>query len=216
VLDREDIYTAGPSPVPSERVVRFALEHAGHEVVDLGCGFGSYGARLQEAGRRVVGVDLDPAFVEETRSRGVEALVADVTSTPFDDRSFDSAILFEVLEHIPQPERVLREALRIVRRNVLVTVPNFDDLGQLRDYGLTYSHVAITDHVNFFTSEGLSDLARSAGGFADVVPSEPLEPFGLVRPRGPTWYALAVLRRIGLIRPAAFFRLYAVIRPAAE
>jgi SAM-dependent methyltransferase len=215
-LRRNEIYTAGPSDIPSERLVRFALEHAGREIVDLGCGFGGYAARLQEAGRRVVGVDLDPAFVEEARSRGVEATVADVTATPFADRTFDTAILFEVLEHIPQPERVLREALRIVRRNVLVTVPNFGDFEHLRDYGLTYAHVAITDHVNFFTPEGLRSLARSAGGVADVVPSEPLEPFGLVRPRGPAWYALAVLRRTGLIRPAAFFRLYGVIRPASE
>jgi SAM-dependent methyltransferase len=216
LLTRDEIYTAGPSDIPSERLVRFALEHAGGEVVDLGCGFGVYAARLQEAGRKVTGVDLDPSFVAEARSRGVEAVLADVTATPFADRSFDTALLFEVLEHIPGPERVLREALRIVRRNVLVTVPNFGDFEHLRDYGLTYSHVAVTDHVNFFTPEGLRSLAEAAGGVADVVPSEPLEPFGLVRPRGPAWWALAVLRRAGLIRPAAYFRLYAVIRPSPE
>jgi SAM-dependent methyltransferase len=214
VLDRDEIYTAGPSPVPSEPLVRFALEHAGDEVVDLGCGFGSYSARLQETRKRVIGVDMDPVFVEEARSRGVDAVVGDVRATPFDDRSFDTAILFEVLEHIPQPESVLREALRIVRRNVLVSVPNFGEFGHLRNYGLTYWHVAVTDHVNFFTPEGLRNVARSAGGAADVILSEPLEPFGLVRSRGPAWYALAVLRRVGLIRPAAFFRLYAVVRPA--
>lgn len=209
---REEIYHAGPTREPSERLVSFAREHAGESVVDLGCGYGGYARRLQEEGHRVVGVDLDTALLAEARAQGVEAIEADVQETPFPDGHFDTALLFEVLEHLPEPERALTEALRIARRNVLVTVPNVGEHDHLAAHGLAYWHLVVTDHVNFFTAEGLRALADRCGAVADVVPSEPLEPFALVRPRGPAWYGLVALRRLGLPRSVAYFRLYGVVR----
>jgi hypothetical protein len=140
---------------------------------------------------------------------------ADAAATPFEDDRFETAILFEVLEHIVHPERVLREALRIASENVLVTVPNVGEYEALKAYGLTYWHLVVTDHVNFFTADGLRELGRSCGARAEVSLSEPLEPFGLVVQRRASWYALAGLRRLGIVRPIAYQRLYAVFEKSA-
>lgn len=215
MLQREQLYWAGPALEPSERLVDFAVARAGRTIVDVGCGYGLYAERLRQARREVVGVDMDPRFVEEARSRGIEAVEADAAAMPFDDGQFESAILFEVLEHVPQPERVLAEALRVSSRNVLVTVPNLSEYESLKAYGLTYWHLAVTDHVNFFTVDGLRELGASCGARAEVTASEPLEAFALVPQRRLAWLTLVALRRLRLLRPVAFQRLYGVFEHAA-
>jgi SAM-dependent methyltransferase len=185
-------------------------------VVDLGCGFGAYARRIADAGRQVVGVELDPKAVARAREKGVDAREGDVTALPFEDASFDTAVLVEVLEHLADPLGALREALRVTRDNVLVTVPNVGEYERLARYGLTYWHLVTTDHVNFFTAEELRALAVDAGGMAKVERAEPLEACALVPERGPFWFALAALERVRLLRPVAHGRLYAEVRRGAR
>jgi SAM-dependent methyltransferase len=90
-------------------------------VLDLGCGTGhSY----RELSPRVsVGVDLDPAVLTGQER---ETVAADMRSLPFADGSFASVISVQSIEHVPDPESVLREVVRVLEpggRAVLVT-PN--------------------------------------------------------------------------------------------
>jgi SAM-dependent methyltransferase len=79
-------------------------------IVDLGCGVGHSFDRL--APRETVGVDRDPeALVGQAR----ETVAADMRELPFGDNSFDGAIAAHSLEHVPDPERVLSETVRVVR-----------------------------------------------------------------------------------------------------
>lgn len=55
------------------------------------------------------------------------AAFADATSLPADDRSFEAVTLLEVLEHIPDPESVIREAMRVASRCVVASVPSKPD-----------------------------------------------------------------------------------------
>jgi SAM-dependent methyltransferase len=43
---------------------------------------------------------------------------------PFDDDSFDTVVLADVLEHLNDPHRALDEAMRVGRRSVVVLLPN--------------------------------------------------------------------------------------------
>jgi SAM-dependent methyltransferase len=90
-------------------------------VLDLGCGIGhSY----RELSPRVsVGVDLDPdVLVGQDR----ETVRADMRRLPFPDRSFQSVISVQSIEHVPDPASVLSEVMRVLEpggRAVFVT-PN--------------------------------------------------------------------------------------------
>jgi SAM-dependent methyltransferase len=212
LLKRDEIYVEGlPADAPSSAVLHFVERHAGRRVLDIGCGYGAYALALAREGREVAGIELNSAYVAEARRRGLDVTQGDASATPFADDAFDTALLVEVLEHVQDAEPVLREALRVARE-VLVTVPNVGEYDSLGRYGLTYWHLVTTDHVRFFTADGLAELAARCGASATVARAEPLEPFGLVRERGPAWFVLAVLRRLGVIRPVAFARLYAVVR----
>lgn len=49
---------------------------------------------------------------------------ADATSIPIPDKSFDIACLNEILEHLPDPIAALKEASRLAKNKIIITVPN--------------------------------------------------------------------------------------------
>lgn len=213
---RDELYVIGlPAVEPSSHLVEFAATEAGHSIVDIGCGYGAYALKLRERGHRVAGLELDPAAVARAREHGLDVVHGDASATPFEDDAFDTALLFEVLEHVPDPGSVLREALRVSSRNVLVTVPNVGEYVRLAPYALTYWHLVTEDHVNFFTKADLERLGDESGADAAVRLAEPLEACGLVPERRFWWYVLAVAQRLRLLRPVAYGRLYAVFTKRA-
>jgi len=85
----------------------------GAKVCDLGCGleaaFLEYAADKIAAG---VGVDDQVKEVEGGRWKRVRA---DLRSPlPFADGEFDHVVMLAVLEHLTEPEKVLREAYRVI------------------------------------------------------------------------------------------------------
>jgi len=128
---------------------------------------------------------------------------------PFPDKSFDTVLLFEVVEHVPPIEAILKEAFRVARKNVLVTVPNAEDLELLKGNDVTYAHMLSSDHVHFFDPESLSKLLSGFSDNVQVERGDPIYPFWFLS-RSSGYYALRVLFRAGLIRPRFFSRLYAV------
>jgi ubiquinone/menaquinone biosynthesis C-methylase UbiE len=88
---------------------------AGEKIVDIG---GNKGHTFNGWNRDdVTTVDIDkydiPNFVQ-----------ADATALPFSDKTFNVACLNEVLEHMPDPVGALKEAKRVAKDRIVITVPN--------------------------------------------------------------------------------------------
>ena len=79
-------------------------------VLDLGCGIG-HSFRLL-APRETVGVDIDP---EALAGQDRETHVADMRALPFGEGAFDSVLSVQSIEHVPDPERVIAEARRVLK-----------------------------------------------------------------------------------------------------
>lgn len=100
-------------------------------VVDIGCGDGFLLKELLEKYKdiKVLGLDISPVAIEKAKEKGIDTVLCDITERlPFEDNSFDSALLLDVLEHMFQPEPVLREAIRVSKKYVYISVPNFVSL----------------------------------------------------------------------------------------
>src|SRR5256885_14713294 len=80
--------------------VRFARRHAGTSVLDLGCGFGAYSRALADEGWKCVGCDINIDYLRTAAVEGLPVVGAD-SVLPFLDRSFDSVLIFEAIEHVP-------------------------------------------------------------------------------------------------------------------
>jgi SAM-dependent methyltransferase len=106
-------------------------------ILEVGCGEAVVLQYLAERVRsaRFVGVELDPAALARGRARcpQVPLLQGDVYDLPFARGTYDLVICLEVLEHLAEPARALREIRRVSRAACLVSVPHepFFRLGNL-------------------------------------------------------------------------------------
>jgi SAM-dependent methyltransferase len=78
-------------------------------LLDAGCGTGHSYHLL--APRETVGVDIEPEALEGQERR---TIVADMRELPLPDSSFASYLAVQSIEHVPDPERVLAEARRVL------------------------------------------------------------------------------------------------------
>jgi len=208
---RDDVYQIGFPAKPGEHYrafVRFASKHAGKTILDLGCGYGAYSLALAGEGRECVGGDVNMTYLASASVSGLPVVAVDAV-LPFPDRSFDTVMLLEVVEHVPKLEAILKEAFRVARRNVLVTVPNSEGLDRLQQNDVTYAHMLSSDHVHFFDPASLKELLGRFGEQVEVSRGDPIYPFWFVS-RSVAYYLLRVLYRTGLLKPRFFTRLYAV------
>src|SRR5260370_37562762 len=89
------------------------------KVLDVGCGPGSVAKAVKRdrPDLHVVGCGMSSSAlaVAEASAEGVDCLPAQAEKLPFADGEFDFVWVFDVLEHVENPERMLREIARVVR-----------------------------------------------------------------------------------------------------
>jgi SAM-dependent methyltransferase len=135
-----------------------------HTVADVGCGDGSVLGELGRRGfgRRRVGFEIAAAAVEMAAGRPevAEASAFDGEHVPAADNAFDLAYASHVLEHIPWPEPLLREMMRVARA-VVVEVPLERNLSARRPGARAASEAA--GHVQRFDRAAVRELIGAAG-----------------------------------------------------
>ena len=96
-------------------------------VLDVGCGDGTLMKLLNsEKNIDVRGLELDEKNIEICISKGLSVIEGDAETElgQFPDKSFDYVILSQTLQAFYNPDKVLRELLRI-GKSVIVSIPNF-------------------------------------------------------------------------------------------
>ncbi len=121
-LEKQEAYRrryAGEHPGwrPASHVYRDRVAaHLGPSVwaLDLGCGRGGVVEELYERAGQVIGVDADWLSLAEHRLKSLPRAAAWAEALPFPAGSFDLICCSWVLEHLPDPERALREVARVL------------------------------------------------------------------------------------------------------
>jgi SAM-dependent methyltransferase len=113
-------------------------------LLDIGCGGQPYRDLFGHV-RRYVALDLPPNLLAD--------VYADGMALPFGDAVFDTVLCNEVLEHVPEPSRLLAEIAHVLRPGgvLLLTTP--------QTWGL---HLEPYDFYRY-TKHGLCYLAEKSG-----------------------------------------------------
>ncbi len=103
----------------------------GMDLLDVGCGPGTITAELARllAPGRVVGIDREPAVLDEARRVApdeVELVEGDVYGLEFDAGSFDVVHAHQVLQHLADPVAALRQMRRVLRPDGWLAVRDSD------------------------------------------------------------------------------------------
>jgi SAM-dependent methyltransferase len=137
-----------------------------HTLVEIGCGDGAVLAEL--AARRVApvldGFELSAPAAEIASRRGIPGVrsvaVYDGAHVPVPDGAYDLAVLTHVLEHVPAPAPLLREAARVAPW-VLVEVPLEANRSASRP--AKRAQAAEIGHLHAFDRAAVDALVRGAG-----------------------------------------------------
>jgi SAM-dependent methyltransferase len=207
--DSKTWYAEADTNLFSKNLIIFCQQYAGRKILDFGCATGNYCLELRKLNFECVGVDINEEYIKIARQRNVTAYVVKDT-LPFEDKSFDTVIMFELLEHVQNPEQVLKESKRVALKNILITVPNCGEFEALKNYGMTYDHFLDLDHINFFTKQ---DMERLLSIHFKRFRVEEREPITLGKIGLPWWLRkpISLLSKLKFIKTDIHYRIYAVI-----
>lgn len=85
------------------------------EVLEVGCGTGLLLRRFADVAKRAVGIDLSTEMLARARARGLDVHEGSAERLPVASATFDVAVSFKTLPHVPNLRRALSEMARVVR-----------------------------------------------------------------------------------------------------
>ena len=128
----------------------------GARILDVGCGAGVLFGALEEYGK-MAGIESDPRAVAESGRWRSQITLGQLDDSYKPDAPFDLILILDVLEHVEEPNRLLRRAAQIVAPTgcVLITVPAFD--------ALWTTHDDLNHHLRRYTARELRLALEDAG-----------------------------------------------------
>ena len=155
------------------------------QVLDYGCGTGTMVEHLSRYGESQ-GVDMSEDAVRFCHQRGLESVRRiEPDSLPFPEESFDLVTALDVIEHIDDDRRALRDLRRVLRPGgtLLVSVPAYRFLWGPQD--------EISHHKRRYVRKQLGELLVEAGftlrrlSYFNTFLFPPIAAFRVLRPYRP-------------------------------
>ena len=177
-----------PSYDRVKKLINLFAKHKADRLLDIGCGEGSLTLLLKESVRakEVFGVEIASEGVMAAKSKGIncQRLNVDEEGLPFQEEYFDAIFCGELIEHLFDPDHLLREVYRVLKPEgfFIIATPNlgawYNRIALLIGYqpyavtaGLEHHNAgklwisapAGTEHIRFFTLRALKELLQYHG-----------------------------------------------------
>jgi SAM-dependent methyltransferase len=154
-----------------EAVATMLPEIRGKNVLDAGCGDGTYAIGQASQGSVVTALDLSFPMLTAARQRAKSSQASvrwcqgDIEALPFADGSFDVALAITVLCMVDSPERAVQELARVLRPEGVLII---GDLGRWNCWAASRRMRAwlgsrAWQHARFWSFAALRRLAGQAG-----------------------------------------------------
>ena len=149
-------------------------------VVDFGCATGYLAKLLLDKGCKVTGVEINAEAGKMAEQYCEQVIIADLDFVSLEkilpNQVFDVAVFGDVLEHLRDPWRVLKETRQLLKPEgyVVASIPNIAH-GAIRlallQGRFDYMKLGILDdtHLRFFTRKTVEELFENSGYLVDVI-----------------------------------------------
>ncbi len=100
-------------------------------MLDIGCGAGEYLKVGSDLGMNVTGYDVDHSIKDYIlNTYGFNVVSGDLNENTFQSNSFDVVVLSHVIEHLNDPELMIRNINKFLKKDgvLILTMPNPDAL----------------------------------------------------------------------------------------
>jgi SAM-dependent methyltransferase len=173
----------------------------GQSLLDIGCGTGLSLMPFKEAGLQLTGIDPSPYMLDIARENlksKADLHRAFAEDLPFDDNSFEYAILNTTLEFVENPQKALEEACRVAKDKLFLGILNrYAIKGIQRRVKGIFNH-SIYNRARFFSVWEVKHLMRGIMG--DV----PLAWRTACQFPSPTGILASRIERLGLVQRCPF------------
>jgi 2-polyprenyl-3-methyl-5-hydroxy-6-metoxy-1,4-benzoquinol methylase len=155
-----------------KRILALAGEVSGKRILDIGCASGYVGAELIKRGAYVIGTDISEQAIQIAQKRISEAYVVEVGDIlPAGMAAdFDIVIMSEILEHIFEPEPMLKKVHTALKPtgSLIITTPNFLTWTNRFKFlfgRFKYQEQGMFDfgHIRWFTYSYLLEVLQASG-----------------------------------------------------
>lgn len=138
-----------------------AFQYQKGDILDVGCGTCQLYSFLRKKGWKGKYYGIDAKKYNYDYSKGIELIIGDALEVEFPE--VDTVILYNILEHIDDPVKLLKKALNSARENVLVNVPKRNE--ELWKLGIAEYHQLDKTHKHCgFSRDEVYKLVELAGG----------------------------------------------------
>jgi len=163
---------------------------SGRRVLDIACNDGRESERLIRAGNEVYGIEISEDVARLAGQKGVKMSVLDLEEDdlPFPDGFFDAVIACEIIEHLVDTDRFMRQIRSKLKENgtLVLSTPNLASFGRrlmlltgrspFVEFSLEerVSGLAPVGHLRYFVKDTLCHLLRKHGFYVHTVTSDQL------------------------------------------
>lgn len=135
------------------------------KLLDIGCGAGTFLIEARNMGYEVAGQEVAPYFIEYCRTEQNLTIYGDfMENLDLVPGSFDCVTNFDVIEHHPDPKRLVSQMYDLLRPGGLAVISTHD-IGNFfaRRYGVKWRYIRPIGHITYFTRETLSHMMEDCG-----------------------------------------------------
>lgn len=136
-------------------------------LLDVGCSSGAFLHAAVKLGFRAEGVEPALQAAATAQAAGLKVHRGLLQEAGYADGQFDAITLFEVIEHLQQPQDLLKECRRILRPGgILLIGTGNTDSWSMAALGARWEYLHIAKHgghVSFFNTGSIASLAQRSG-----------------------------------------------------
>lgn len=134
------------------------------DVLEVACGAGQGLGYLARKAKTVVGGDVDKNILKyaEKQYKGrnnIKLLLFDAHKPPFKNNSFDVVILYEAIYYLKRPEKFLKEAWRVLRKDGTLIIGTVNkDWSDFNKSPFSYKYYSVPKLFNLLKNHNFKDI----------------------------------------------------------